>query len=509
MDKIIKLIKSRYMFSALAILLVFIQLMVVFGLLYKYSYIIFILGYIFYIGVFLYIINKYKSPEFKLPWTIIMMLFFVMGAFAFLLLTSNNQNKELIKKFKRNKEKDKIYLEQDKTLEKLKIENISAYLQANYITSVTELPAYKNTKVTFYKIGEDFHNELLNSLSQAKHFILMEYFIIEEGKMWNPIYDILKEKVNDGVKVYVIYDDFGCMTTLDSNYYEKLNNHGINCIPSNKFKPIFSNIHNNRDHRKITVIDGLVGFTGGINLADEYINAKVKHGHWKDTAIKLEGEAVKNLTALFLETWNSQAETQIESSEFMNIVCKKIESKGVVIPYGDAPEVFYKDDIAKNVYLNMLNAAKKYVYITTPYLICDYEILNTICLCAKKGVDVRIIVPHIPDKKIVFWMTQSNYELLIQSGVKIYEYTPGFIHAKEFICDDLYASCGTINLDYRSLVHHFECGIWMYNTRCIEDMKEDFLETQNMSLEIALKDSKLKGIKKLIVEVMKVFFPLF
>lgn len=509
MEKILKLVKSRYMFSAFVILLVFCELMVVFCLLYKYSNIMVILGYIFYIGVFLYIINKYKSPEFKLPWTIIMMLFFVMGAFAFLLLTSNEQNKKLINKFKTNNAKDKKYLEQDKSLEELKKENISAYLQANYITNVTELPVYKNTLVTYYKIGEEFHNALLESLGQAKHFIFMEYFIIEEGKMWKSIYNILKDKANNGVNVYVIYDDFGCMTTLDSKYYEKLNKEGINCIPSNKFKPIFSNIHNNRDHRKITVIDGLVGFTGGINLADEYINAKVKHGHWKDTAVKLEGEAVKSLSSLFLETWNSQNDVQIESQEFLNIEYKKMNMNGVVVPYGDAPEDFYKDNIGKNVYLNMLNSAEKYVYITTPYLICDYEVLNAICLCAKKGVDVRIIVPHIPDKKMIFWMTQSNYGMLLQSGVKIYEYFPGFIHAKEFICDDLYATCGTINLDYRSLVHHFECGVWMYNAKCIKDMKDNFLNTQDVSLEIKLKDFKLKGWKKLVVEVMKVFFPLF
>lgn len=509
MKKIKNLIKSRYMFSALAILLVFIQLMVVFGLLYKYLNIMVILGYIFYIGVFLYIINKYKSPEFKLPWIIIMMLFFVMGAFAFLLLTSNDQNKKIIKRFKNNKEKDKIYLKQDLSLEELRYDNMDAYLQANYISGVTGLPIYKNTKVTYYKLGEDFYEALILSLKEAKHFIFMEYFIIEEGKMWNSIYGILKDKVNNGVKVYVIYDDFGCMTTLDSNYYKKLNSDGINCIPSNKFVPVFSNIHNNRDHRKITVIDGLVGFTGGINLADEYINVKVKHGHWKDSAIKLEGEAVKSLSALFLEMWNSQNDVLINSDDFLKIDCKKINSDGIVVPYGDAPEMFYKDDIGKNVYLNILNCAKRYVYIMTPYLICDYEILNAICLCSKKGVDIRIVVPHIPDKKIVFWMTQSNYEKLIESGVKIYEYTNGFVHAKQFICDDLYATCGTINLDYRSLVHHFECGVWMYNTKCIKDMKNDFLNTLDVSQKISLDKSRLSGFKKLVIEFMKVFFPLF
>lgn len=509
MKKILNIIKSRYFFSAFAILLVFIQLIVVFGLISKYSIIVMILGYIYYIGVFLYIINKYENPEIKLPWIIILMLFFVMGAFIFMLLTSNEQNRKIILKFNKNKESIKPYLKQDECLEKLKKENMEAYLQANYIGKATGMPCYKNTKVTYYKIGEEFHKELLKCLKEAKHFIFMEYFIIEEGKMWNPIYDILKEKVNNGVKIYVTYDDFGCMTTLNDKYYKKLSNEGICCIPTNKFTPVFSNIHNNRDHRKITVIDGIVGFTGGINLADEYINEKVKYGHWKDTAIKLEGEGVKSFTALFLEMWNTQNKIQLNPEEFMRIKYKETNANGIVAPYGAGPKEFYEDSIGKYVYLNMLNSARKYVYITTPYLICDYEILNTLCICAKKGVDVRIIVPHFPDKKVIFWMTQSNYEILIKNGVKIYEYTPGFIHAKQFICDDIFATCGTINLDYRSLVHHFECGTWIYRNKCIEHMKKDFLETIYVSKKIKNGKFTLSSWKKIFVEIIKVFFPLF
>lgn len=508
MEKILKVIRSRFFVSAFVILLEFIQLLIVFSLLYKHFTLMAIMAYIFYIGVFIYIINKYESPEFKLPWVIIIMLFFVMGAFVFILFAGNEENKKLAKLFKKNKEETWSYLKQDDSLNELKNENMDAFLQANYINNSTSFPCYKNTKLMYYKIGEDFHKELISSLKKAEHFIFMEYFIIEEGKMWNPIYEILREKSSQGVKIYVIYDDFGCMSTLDEKYYKKLNKEGINCIPSNIFKPILSRIHNNRDHRKITVIDGKIGFTGGINIADEYINARVKHGHWKDTAVKLEGEAVKSLTSLFLEIWNTQNKKRIDVKEFLDIKYEIIEEDGVVAPYGDGPEEFYKDNVSKSVYLNILSSAKKYVYITTPYLICDYEILNALCLCAKRGVDVRIITPHIPDKKTVFWMTQSNYEILIKSGIKIYEYTPGFIHAKQFICDDIFATCGTINLDYRSLVHHFECGVWMYNVKCLENMKHDFLETQNVSKEID-HDFKLKGVKKLVTEIMKAFFPLF
>lgn len=508
MSKVLNILKSRYFLSAFIILLEFVQLLVVFILLSKYFTIISFLGYIFYIGVFLYIINRYESPEFKLPWIIIILLFFVVGAFTFILITSNEQNKKMIKKFKKNKENIKTYLNHNETLNYLKEENMDAYLQANYIHKVTGLSIYQNTKTTYYKIGEDFHKELLKSLSDAKYFIFMEYFIIEEGEMWNSIYEILKEKANLGVKVYFIYDDFGCMSTLPQDYYKKLTTEGINAIPSNQFKPVLSRIHNNRDHRKITVIDGIIGFTGGINLADEYINVKEKYGHWKDTAVKLEGEAVQSLTALFLETWNTQKREELNVQEFLNIEYYPIETNEVVVPYGDGPEDFYFDNIGKYVYLNMLNSAKKYIYITTPYLICDYELLNALCVCAKKGVDVRIITPHIPDKKLIFWMTQSNYEILIKNGVKIYEYTPGFIHAKNFICDDMYATCGTINLDYRSLVHHFECGVWMYKTDSIKEMKKDYLDTLCESQEIKHEKAKLKGWKRLIAEVLKVFSPL-
>lgn len=504
-----KFLRSRFFLSAFIILLEFIQLLAVFILITKISVIMTVLGYIFYVGVFLYIINKYESPEFKLPWTIILLLFFVVGAFIYILVTSNDQDKKNIKKFQQNKEKMQPYLTQEHFVDNLKEENMDAFLQANYLKETTKLPIHRNTKITYYSLGEYFHKALLEELFKAEKFIFMEYFIIEEGKMWNPIHDILKEKAKVGVEVYLMYDDVGCMTTLDEKYYEKLQSEGINCIPMNKFKPVLAKFHNNRDHRKITVIDGVVGFTGGVNIADEYINEKVKHGHWKDIAIKLEGDAVKNLTALFLETWNTQNKEIIDPTQYLNVKIPKINNKAIVIPYGDGPDIYYKDKIGKYVYINMLNQAKKYVYITTPYLICDYELLNAISTCAKKGVDVRIITPHIPDKKTVFWMTQSNYEELINNGVKIYEYTPGFIHAKQFICDDQFATCGTINLDYRSLVHHFECGAWLYNAACINDMKKDFLDTQNKSEQITKSKAKLKGLKRLLVEFIKIFFPLF
>ena len=328
--------------------------------------------------------------------------------------------------------------------------------------------------------------------------------------MWNPIHDILKEKAAHGVEVYFLYDDFGCIATLPWHYHKLLNDEGIHCGISNKFSPVLSRIHNNRDHRKITVIDGKVGFTGGVNLADEYINVIEKFGHWKDTAVKLEGEAVRNLMVIFLTNWNTQSKKDtVDFGKYMNEPVCRAEDNGIVIPFGSGPDPIYKDNVGKNVYLNMIHSAKRYLYITTPYLICDRELLNALCLAAQKGVDVRIITPHIPDKRTVFWMTRSNYQVLLNAGVRIFEYTPGFIHAKNFVCDDKFAVCGTLNLDYRSLVHHFECGAWMYETDCIPDMKEDFLNTMASSEEIINGRKIMRFWQRFIAEVLKVFSPMF
>lgn len=505
MRKFLNIIKSRFFISAFCIVLEFVEIMLVYLLLYKYFMPITIMAKLFYFFVFLYIINKDEGIEFKLPWVIIILLFPIAGSFIYVLLSSNSNNQKEHEKFENHLEQSEKY-GNDEKIENIK--NKEAYLQAKYLCNSKEISIYDKTEVTYYEIGEKFHKSLLTELKKAEKFIFMEYFIVAKGEMFYPILDILKEKAKNGVEVYFMYDDFGCMTTLPESYYKDLEKFKIHAIPSIKFTPKLSKIHNNRDHRKITVIDGKVGFTGGINIADEYINEIVKYGHWKDTAIKIEGEAVKNLTKLFLGVWNLQNKETLDYGKYLNIECKKFDNKGIVIPYGDGPVPFYNENIGKNVYLNMIHLAKKYIYITTPYLICDNELLNALRLAAKRGIDVRIITPNIPDKKTIQLMTRSNYYNLIKDGVKIYEYLEGFIHAKEFVCDDVFAICGTVNLDYRSLTHHFECGAWIYNLDCIKDMKNDLLELFEICLEIDLKASKLKGWKKLIAEFMKIYTPL-
>lgn len=467
-------------------------------------------AWIFHFAVLLYIINRDEIPEMKMPWLVIMFLLPVIGAYIFMLLSSDNASRKEYARYSEAEHSIERFTAQTAALEELMEHDTDAYLQANYIYSQTKMPCRENTAITYYPIGEDFHAALLRELRKAKNYIFMEYFILQEGAMWEPIHELLLSKVGEGVEVFFIYDDFGCFGVLPWHYYKTLNSEGIHCEIANKFSPILSHIHNNRDHRKITVIDGKVGFTGGINIADEYINAVDKHGHWKDTAIKLEGEGVRNLMMLFLTNWNTNSKRHLlDCEKYMNTPPYIAVGKGAVIPFGCGPKPIYKDNIGKNVYLNIIHSAHRYLYITTPYLICDREILNALCLAAQKGVDVRLITPHHPDKKIVFWMTRSNYRILLDAGVRIFEYTPGFIHAKNLVCDDKFAVCGTINLDYRSLVHHFECAAWMHETDCIPDMKEDFLRTERQSGEVDKNKTVMRSWQRFIADILKIFSPLF
>lgn len=507
-DILKKILCSRFVLGAVCILIEFAILVALFFLLSDTFFVVTILAWFLYGFVLLYIINRDEIPENKLPWLFILLIIPRLGALVFLLLSNNKASHKDYLRFEKSAKRIRPYLAQTNNIDKLKALDIDAYSQARYLNAAAKMPVFDKSKVTYYPLGENFHEALLEELRKAEDFIFMEYFIIQEGKMWNSIEEILVEKVSRGVEVYLMYDDLGCIATLPLDFYETLSQKGINCIPCNKFKPILSHIHNNRDHRKITVIDGKVGFTGGVNLADEYINEIVKFGHWKDTAIKIEGEAVKALSALFLSVWNMQNEKQLNSDRYLSATDGGDCGKGYVVPFGDSPSPIDTEDIGKNVYMNMLYCANDYVYICTPYLICDREIINAICNAARRGVDVRLITPHIPDKKAVFLMTRSNYKKLIETGVKVYEYTPGFIHAKSFVSDDKFAVCGTINLDYRSLVHHFECGAWMYDTECISSMKNDFLETVGKSQLVSKKEATLSFFGRLFAEIMKIFSPM-
>jgi cardiolipin synthase len=349
---------------------------------------------------------------------------------------------------------------------------------------------------------------MLTDLKGAEHFIYLEYFIIEKGVFWNSILDILKDKARAGLDVKLIYDDIGCMQTLPGNYYKILRKCGISAVPFSMLRGQANNEFNNRSHRKILVVDGKIGYTGGVNIADEYINKKKRFGHWKDSGIRIEGEAVWELTQLFLSHFGINSKSVPEVTELTYPTSLGVSADGYLIPFGDGPRPIYKHNVSKCVIQNMLDCAVDYMYMTTPYLIIDNDLCSDIESAAMRGVDVRIIVPHIPDKRLVFGVTRSFYHRLIAAGVRIYEYEPGFIHAKNYVCDDKYAMVGTVNLDYRSLVHHFENGIWLYDCSAIKDIKEDIVETLNKCIEVTPNMLKTGFLRRFIRAIVRVFAPL-
>ncbi|MBQ9091944.1 MAG: cardiolipin synthase, partial [Anaerotignum sp.] len=353
---------------------------------------------------------------------------------------------------------------------------------------------------------EDKFAAMLAELERAEKFIFMEYFILKEGYMWGKILEILERKAAEGVEIRVMYDGTCALFDLPFEYPSELIKKGIQCKMYAPIQPILSTHYNNRDHRKILVIDGKVGFTGGINIGDEYINHVEKHGHWKDTAVMLEGDAVQGLTMMFLQMWNV-SEKVVEYGKYLKMEARDLQAKGFVMPYGDSP--FDEELIGEMVYMDILNRAKKYVHIMTPYLIIDQRMMTALCFAAKRGIDVKIILPHVPDKKFTFALAKSHYKELLTAGVKIYEYTPGFVHAKVFTSDDEKAVVGTINLDYRSLYLHFECAAFLYQVDEIENMEKDFQETLEKCQEITLENRK-KGTALLRLEgwFLKVLAPL-
>lgn len=422
------------------------------------------------------IINNKSNPSYKIAWIVPVMIFPIFGGLFYLLYGGNKlSTREKLKMVIQNIEMTNSLKQDDEIIKKIGDKSIYAKNQSEYILNYAKCPVYNNTETTYFKIGEEKFEALLRELKKAEKFIFLEYFIIQEGKMFNSILEILEEKAKQGVDVRLIYDDVGCIVTLPHNYKNTLEAKGIKCRVFNPIKPFFTRRLNNRDHRKIVVIDGDVGFTGGINLADEYINEYEKHGYWKDAGIMLKGDAVWNLTVMFLSMWDYIDNKEEDYIKFKPSKNKYYNSKGYVQPFDDSPLI--NEPIGETVYLNLINKAKDYIYINTPYLIIDNEMATALKIAAKSGVDIKIVTPYIPDKKFVHAVTKSYYESFIKDGIEIYEFTPGFMHAKTFVVDDEYGVVGSINLDFRSLYLHYECGVWLYKTESIKSMKDDYLET--------------------------------
>lgn len=458
--------------------------------------------------VALWIAGNRSNPGYKVGWIIIVLMFPPLGAVAYLLLGGNRLSKYNQRRLKAMERKVRQNLGGDcgrsEVLSQLK--GPDAGRLAHYLEQTVNCPVYGNTRTKYYPLGDDCYDDLLAAIRSARRYVFIEYFIIEEGKLWNSVLQILQEKVKEGAEVRVIYDDVGSIFTLPADYPARLEKLGIQCRVFNRMVPVISLRQNNRDHRKYMIVDGRVAFTGGINMADEYINVKPRFGHWKDNAIRLEGDAVWSMTVSFLSMWDFTRKQEEDLRPYRPAPAAA-GAMGYVQPYHDCP--WDDEPVGQSVYLHLIDRAKRYVYITTPYLVIDHTVTMALSLAAKSGVDVRIITPHIPDKKTVFEVTRSYYRQLLEAGVKIYEYEPGFIHSKIFVVDDIFATVGTVNLDYRSMFLHFENGVLLYDTDTVADIREDILTTQDRSIQVTVEACKrVPWPRKLLRVLLRVFAPL-
>ena len=463
---------------------------------------------VFTLVMVIYLLNSGMNPTAKITWLIVVMLLPVFGVLLFLYTRSDLGHRALKKRVNHIISDTKERIPQEEAvLQRLREENKGAASLAHYIARSGCHPVYDRTAATYFPLGEDKFEEMLKQLEAAEHFIFMEYFIVDEGIMWGRVLEILAAKAAAGVDVRFMYDGSCEFALLPHDYPRRLRKLGIKCKVFAPVSPFVSTHYNYRDHRKILVIDGHTAFNGGVNLADEYINQKAKFGHWKDTAVMLKGEAVKSFTLMFLQMWEID-EAEEESARFLSFPAAPEEAAGgYVIPYGDCP--LDNEKLGERVYMDILNRSQEYVHIMTPYLILDYQMMTALVYAAKRGVEVVIVMPHIPDKKYAFFLAKTYYAELLEAGVRIYEYTPGFVHAKVFVSDGVRATVGTVNLDYRSLYHHFECGVILYRNSQVAQIERDVQETL-LKCEEQTRESlkKLKPWEKTLGWLMRIVAPL-
>ena len=508
LKKITRVLFGRTAFVIIAILMQFAFFFILINWLYRYSVLIHLLFVLLGMFVVIHIFNEDTNSAFKMAWIIPVLIIPIFGTmiyvFVNLQLGTKIMRSRLASIDKQLHEKAKT---SDAVLEKLESELHGERGLASYLHNAGDFPAYYDNDIEFFPLGEFKFEEMKKQLMAAEKFIFMEYFIIEEGIMFNSILSILEEKVKQGVEVRIMYDDMGSLGTLPASYAKQLEKKGIKAVSFNRISPIINTIMNHRDHRKILVIDGKVAFSGGANLADEYINKKVKYGHWMDNIICVRGKAVWSYLVMFLTNWNALRHEDEDYTVFKNSkIVDETSFDGYIAPYAETP--LDQELTGQSVYEDLLNSANEYVYIMTPYLIIDSEMINTLIHTAKKGVDVRIIMPGIADKQIIHDMGTTYYAQLIQGGVKIYEYGPGFVHSKVFISDDTYATVGTINLDYRSLYLHFENGTLLYKSKKILDVKQNFMDTLSKCKEIQIEDTHVNIVKGLFLSIIRIFSPL-
>lgn len=515
--RLIRIINTRFFISSIMIIIE----IVIISLLNYYLFNGFIyfalLSYLISYIMLISLINKDIVCELKLPWIVVILGLPPFGTVLYLLIGRrflSRREKQLLKRISLNDNQVNALDLSNNVLNKLKEENLQAFQKAYSIIKDTNHIINNKSCCTYFKCGEEFFDDLIDKIKKAKHYIFIEYFIVSEGYALTTIVDLLKQKVLEGVEVRFMYDDVGSILAIDRNFYKKLNSYGINAKVFAKYTAKVSASHNNRNHRKICVIDGLYAYTGGINLADEYMNIISKFGYWKDSSLLVMGRSVEEFVKMFLFDWDLNAKTDSDITKYTSYVIDINSNSinydnGYYLPYSTGPKLLYKTEIAKNIFLNLINSASKYIYMTTPYIIIDRELTNALINASKRGIEVVLITPHIPDKKTVYMITKSSYQNLIENGVNIYEYEKGFIHAKNFISDDEYMMCSTINMDYRSLIHHYEDGLWTYKSSTLNDMKNDFINTMNESIKISKESSKQNVIIRILLSIMKIFFPVF
>ena len=459
--------------------------------------------------IFFRIVNKAEDPEFKIPWIVGMLLLPFFTSIIYLIFGNHGLRKKdgLIMEATVAAYNAHFLMGQEQR-EQVSDDLGRAYGAFKYINNITKLGVHSHNRYTYYKTGEEFFPEFVESLKQAKEFIFMEFFIITDGKWWSAVQEVLKEKAAEGVDVRIVYDDMGCGGTISSRTPRILGKFGIKCYKFHPFRPILSGVYNNRDHRKIVVIDHQMAFTGGMNLADEYANDIKRFGYWKDTMIKIEGSAINNLITVFLQNLNLAVGHISDYNKWLNYKYEKYDDEGYCMPFGDGPGDYDSALIGEQTYINILNYAKHRVDISTPYLIPTYGLLDALRNAALRGVEVNLIVPGTPDKPLAYWMAKSNFKFLLDAGVNIYLYTPGFNHMKSAIADNELGFVGTINFDFRSLVHHFECGVLLYKCKCMNEITEDFNEMLKVSEKVP-KTYRFRGIKKSICSVLKIISALF
>lgn len=503
-----RLLMSKYGFS---IAIILIELVLVFGIILYMSQIAPIiwvtLVFLISVATVIAIVNRSMSPESKVTWLIVTFVP-VFGPLLYLMFGERRLSK---KELKQLQELNSIAFHENNGRQlhlQLQETDKSAYGIINALLHMdSNAEVYDQTDSQFFASGEEMWQQMLEDLKRAEKFIFLEYYIVDEGLMWDSILEILEEKAAQGVEVKMLYDDIGCMVTLPGDYTVYLRSKGIDAHKFNKVIPRMTVAYNNRDHRKILVIDGQISYTGGINLADEYINHIERFGHWKDSGIRIDGPATQAFTRLFLMNWYINR-GEISDFDQYHLENQTRFGSGLCIPYGSGPKPIYKTKVGKIVYQNLINQAEDFVYITTPYLIIDYDLTEDIKNAAMRGVDVRIVTPHIPDKKLIQLVTRGAYPDLLSAGVRIFEYTPGFIHSKQMIVDDRFVAVGTINLDYRSLVHHYENAVLLYKTESIADIRKDFEGIFEQSQEIFSDTINLTWYQMMIKEVTQLFAPM-